>query len=187
MNTPNDKANNSFPRKKAVRFPSSMTTVIEIDRVSEDEKSLIWYQIKDYKKICKDIDETVLELMRLEEDMRHWDTTKYSLRGIEQRFSPKYRNQRKKAQRATVRMVLRAQKEYGHIGPEAERRIQYLSRICSKASRDRAIEVGTLDQQAAGITIKPIPHHLPSSPRPTFHASSSSDLSMNASLIVQEA
>jgi hypothetical protein len=185
MIAPNAEANHSCIRKKMVRFPINLTTVLEVDTVNEDEKSLVWYQSEDYAEICRDIDATVLELIQLEEDMRYWDTTKYSLRGIEQRFSPRHRYQRRKTQRATVGMVLRAQMEYGHLGPEAERRIQRLSRMCSKASRERAIEVGSLDQDAAGI-VQPIPHHNMTVAEPTFHASSS-DHSMSASFIAQEA
>jgi hypothetical protein len=185
MIAPSVKANSSHIRKKTVHFPRNLTTVIEINTVTEDEKSLVWYQSADYVEVFKDIEATVLELIQLEEDMRFWDTTKYSLRGIEHRFSPRYRDQRRKTQRATVAMVLRAQKEYGHVGPEAERRIQRVSRMCSKASRERAIEVGALDQEAAGI-VSPIPHHDMTFAEATFHESSS-DHSLSASLIAQEA
>jgi hypothetical protein len=190
MIAPSAKANSScISKKKKVLFPSNLTTVFEINTVTEDEKCIVWYQSEDYAQVCRDIDATVLELMQLEEDMRFWDTTKYSLRGIEQRFSPRYRDQRRKTQRATVALVLRAQEKYGHVGPEAERRIQRVSRVCSKASRERAIEVGALDQYAAGIVPTITHHDMTTFAEPTFHASSSSssDHSMSASLIAQEA
>ena len=182
-------ANTSYPprRRKVVRFPSerSMKKVVEFEPVAVKEKNAIWYQLEDYSDIRKDIEATVLELMQIEEDMRYWDTSKYSLRGIEQHFSLPYRNQRRTVQKTTVQMVLRFQKEYGHEGADAQRRIQRVSRICSKASRTRAWEVGALDQFAAGLgrPTPPAQHHQPKS---MYSASKEISPGRRHSLIAQE-
>lgn len=121
----------------------------EVEPVTD--KQSIWYQPEDFREIRRDIEATLLELVQIEEDMRYWDTSKYTLRGLEQRFSRRFRAQRRFLQKNTVRTVLTAQKEYGHKGEEAQRMIERLSRMCSKASRTRALEVGALDQFAAGL------------------------------------
>lgn len=147
-------------RRKVVRFPSesNLEEVVRFDQqVTEVEKASIWYQPKDYKEIRKDIDSTILELMQIEEDMRYWDTERYTLRGLERHFSRSYRSQRRNAQKSTVQMVMKAQKEYGYAEPEAQRKIQRVSRICSKAARVRAQDVGALDQWAAGLGRPPPP------------------------------
>lgn len=140
--------------RKMVRFPSekSLEEVVLIEQaVCEEEKASVWYQPQDYDAIRKDVHDTVLELMQIEEDMRYWDTSKYTLRGIERRFSRKYRDQRRTVQRNTIAMVLKAQKEYGHKGPDVQKKIRNLSRMYSKAARVRAREVGHHDQFAAGL------------------------------------
>lgn len=162
-----------------------MATVKEIPYIAdENDKASVWYQPEDFEAIRKDIDATVLELIQIEEDMRYWDTSTYTLRGIEQRFSRRYRSQRRAVQKRTVRMVLRAQREYGHKGDDAHQQIQRLSRLCSKAARTRAQEVGALDQFAAGLG-RPTRHQPP--PKPVYLPMTGASTARRPSFIAQQA
>lgn len=157
----------TIPRpRKVVRFPSekSLATVVEIEAAKKEEKASTWYQREDYGKFRHDIQATLLELIQIEEDMRYWDASNFTLRGIEQHFSRRYRSQRRSIQKMMVQTVLNAQKEYGHKGEDACRRIERLSRMCSKAARKRAQEVGALDQFAAGLGRPPSAQQKPSKP-----------------------
>ncbi len=144
----------AFAQRKVVRFPSDQSIAQFHDDetcMSDEEKLACWYQPREFMQIRNEIEATLLELMQIEEDLVYWDTSKYTLRGIEQHFSSRYRSQRREMHKTRVRMVLKAQKECGHSGEEAQRRIRRISKICSKASRTRAQEVGALDQFAAGL------------------------------------
>lgn len=171
-------------QRKVVHFPSdeNIVRVHHVDRcVCDKEKTTRWYSPREFMEIRNEIDATVLELVQIEENFNYWDSSKYTLRGIEACFSSRYRSQRREMHQTLVRMVLRAQHEYGYSGDEARWRIQKLSKMCSKASRRRAQEVGALDQFAVGLgrpmnpggpQQKPSPLHKPLGDGPTTKRSS---------------
>lgn len=177
-------------RRKAVRFPSkeNIAQVHEVERyVCDKEKIARWYQPREFMQIRSEIDATILELMQIEEDLEYWDTSKYTLRGLEPFFLRRYRTQRREVHKTLMRMVLKAQHEYGCSEEDIRQRIRRLSNTCSRASRRRAQEIGALDQFAAGVGRPTTPGNPQQKQSPLYTPLEDGPTNRRASLIAQQA
>ena len=155
MSDENNNKNDDGPCliRKRVSF-SSMSQITEHERVAEAEKALVWYQANDFRSFRHEGRQTVMALRHAKGNITSLDPALFCLRGLEERLSPKYYQQKRSKQLSVIRMIIEAQEEQRECeGQVNHEQLRMLSMMCSKLSRERAVEMAMIDSRAAGTTM----------------------------------